>query len=190
MAITLMLSHQVTDKELLELAERNPGYQFERDARGSIVVTPTGSDAGRRELRLGAQLDRWADQHGGGVAFGPSAGFRFPDGWVRSPDASWVKRDRWTALSDAERRGFAPLCPDAVFEIRSAGQSSTELQEKMRAYLANGAQLAVLIDPYERIVEIYRPGREPESVRNPEALNLDPELPGFALDLRPIFSTD
>jgi Uma2 family endonuclease len=57
----------------------------------------------------------------------------------------------------------------------------------MRAYLANGAQIAVLIDPCERRAEVHRPGREPEIHTNPRAAALDPELPGFALDLGAIF---
>jgi Uma2 family endonuclease len=77
--------------------------------------------------------------------------------------------------------------PDVVFEIRSASQPLVPLQRKMRAYIANGAQVAVLIDPYSRMVEVYRPGGEPESHANPGTVALDPELPGFALDLGPIF---
>jgi hypothetical protein len=46
MAITLTLSHKVTDDELLKLAERNPGYQFERNAKGELVATPTSGRSG------------------------------------------------------------------------------------------------------------------------------------------------
>jgi Uma2 family endonuclease len=90
-------------------------------------------------------------------------------------------------LSPEEQEGFAPLCPDAVFEIRSASQTPQELREKMRAYLRNGARIGVLIDPYTRAVEVYRPGREPERREDPERVALDPELPGFVLELGPVF---
>jgi Uma2 family endonuclease len=63
-----------------------------------------------------------------------------------------------------------------------------ELQEKMRAYLANGARLAVLIDPYDRSVEVHRSGQDPETYKDPGTVALDPELPGFILDLEPIFT--
>jgi Uma2 family endonuclease len=187
MAIELDLLHPVTDEELLRLSERNPGYQFERTADGRLVVSPTGSKSDWRSVEIAYQLRRWSEQVGLGVVFGSSAGFRLPDGSLLSPDASWVRRERWEGLSPEEQEGFAPLCPDAVFEIRSASQTPQELREKMRAYLRNGARIGVLIDPYTRAVEVYRPGQEPERREDPERVALDPELPGFVLELGPVF---
>ena len=189
MAITLTLSHKVTDEELLELAERNPGYQFERNARGELVVTPTGMESGRASGEVLVQLGLWNREAHAGVVLDSSTGFRLPDGALLSPDASWVRRDRWDALTPEQRKRFGPLCPDVVFEIRSGSNTLVDLREKMRAYLANGAQIAVLIDRSERTVEVYRRGREPEIHRSPETVALDPELPGFILDLEPIFVT-
>ncbi len=188
MAITLRHTRPVTDDELLELSRQNPGYQFERSAKGELIVTPTGIESGRRSLRLAQQLGNWTDRDGTGVAFDSSTGFRLPDGALFAPDASWVRRERLDALTPEQRKRFGPLCPDAAFEIRSESNTVAELQEKMRAYLSNGAQVAVLIDPYGHTVEVYRPGRDPEAFRNPHTVRLEPELPGFVLDLGPIFA--
>ncbi|MCL6647158.1 MAG: Uma2 family endonuclease [Chloroflexi bacterium] len=187
MAIRLDLARRVSDEELLLLAERNPGYQFERSAKGELVVSPTGGESGRRSVAVAGQLWVWNRRTGLGVAFGSSTGFDLPDGSCLSPDASWVSRGRWEELSPDERKGFAPLCPDAVFEVRSPSNTPAELRAKMRAYLANGARLAVLIDPESRTVEVWRPGREPERYEDPESVALDPELPGFILELEPVF---
>jgi Uma2 family endonuclease len=188
-AITLTLSHKVTDDELLDLAERNPGYQFERNARGELIVTPTGMESGRASGEVLVQLGLWNRKTQGGIVFDSSTGFRLPDGALLSPDASWVRRDRWDALTPEQRKSFGPFCPDIVFEIRSESNTLVDLREKARAYLSNGAQIAVLIDPSERTVEAYRPGKEPEVHRSAKAVALGPELPGFILDLEPIFST-
>jgi Uma2 family endonuclease len=123
MGIRLDLLHRVTDEELWELSERNPGYQFERTADGRLIVTPTGGESGRRSLQIAYQLERWNRRTRLGVAFDSSTGFRLPDGSLLSPDASWVRRERWEALSREEREGFVPFVPDAVFEVRSASQS-------------------------------------------------------------------
>ena len=152
--VRLKLLHDVSDGELLQLAERNPGYQFERSPEGKIVVTPTGSQGGRRSAEVTGQLRDWNRRTRLGVVFDSSAGFRLPDGSVLSPDASWVRRERWQALTREEQEGFAPLCPDAVFEVRSVSQAAAELREKMHAYLKNGASVAVFIDPYEQAVEV------------------------------------
>jgi hypothetical protein len=58
----------------------------------------------------------------------------------------------------------------------------------MHAFLANGATLGVLIDPEARTVEIYRPGREAQLLTDPKTVALDPEVPGFTLDLDLIFA--
>lgn len=182
MSITINQVRAVGDEELLELSHRNPGYQIERDRNGALIVSPTGSQSGRRSLDLGAQLHTWAAKDGTGLAFDSSTGFRLPDGSVLSPDASWVQCSRWNALSAGEQESFAPLCPDAVFEIRSKSDSPARLRAKMQLYIENGALLAVLIDPYERSVEFFRPGQPPAVHHAAASLALDPELPGFALD--------
>jgi Uma2 family endonuclease len=64
---------------------------------------------------------------------------------VRSPDASLVRLDRWRALSDAERDGFPPLCPDLVVELASPSDEPQALRRKLAAYMANGARLGWLL---------------------------------------------
>ncbi len=186
MAITLALTRPVTDEELLEFSRRNPGYQFERSAQGELIVTPTGSKSGNRSARVIKQLDNWADRHGG-LVFDSSTGFKLPDGSVRSPNVSWVRRERWGALTEAEQEGFAPLCPDAVCEIASPSDHLPERRQKMQVYLANGARLGVLVVPQSRTVEVYRPSSSPQILADARTVALDPELPGFVLDLVPIF---
>jgi Uma2 family endonuclease len=57
----------------------------------------------------------------------------------------------------------------------------------MRAYLAKGGRLAVLIDPWRRAVEIYAPDQDPKVLEQAESGALDPVLPGFILELGPVF---
>jgi Uma2 family endonuclease len=189
MAITIAPVWKITNEDLMELSERNPGYQFERTNKGELVVTPTGAEGGRASGDIFGQLRDWNRRKGFGIVFDSSTGFHLSDGSVLSPDASWVKKDRWDALTKEQRQGFGPFCPDAVFEILSIGQSLHELQRKMERYTANGAQTAVLIDPFQRTVEIYRPGQKPNLITNPTRVALDPELSGFVLDLAPVFES-
>lgn len=188
MAISLRLPTQLTDEEIMDLSARNEGLQIEQAPSGELILTPPASpDTGRREMVLLAQLHRWATEEGQGIVFSPSSGFRLPDGSLRSPDASWVRRERWLALTPTQREGFSPLCPDAVFEIRSHSDSLSDLREKMRMYLANGARLAVLVNPRSRTAEVYESGSSPRVHEQAETVPLGPVLPGFVLDLKPIF---
>lgn len=113
-------------------------------------------------------------------------GFTLPNGADRSPDASWVKKERWDALTPEQKESFAPLCPDFVVELRSKTDSLKKLQEKMQEYIDNGAKLGWLIDRQNRRVEIYRPDRKVEILQNPATLSGEDVLPGFVLDLAEI----
>jgi Uma2 family endonuclease len=188
MAVTIKQKRPISNDDLLDLSRRNPGYQFELSKDGDLVVTPTGGKSGRRSAEVLSQLGTWNRSVNQGVLFDSSTGFMLPDGSVLSPDVSWVQHARWNRLTEEEQESFAPLCPDVVFEVRSKSDKLAELRSKMRAYLENGARLAVLIAPYERFVEVYRPGQEPEHLPSSQPVSFDPELPGFALDTTALFA--
>jgi Uma2 family endonuclease len=62
------------------------------------------------------------------------------------------------------------------------------LQEKMKEYLRNGAQLGWLIDPLEKKVHIYRSKATVEILDRPRNVSGEPLLKGFVLDLGGILS--
>jgi Uma2 family endonuclease len=177
-----------TDDELYEMCQANRELRVERTAEGELLIMPpTGGKTGNRNLRLAAQLSVWADRDGTGVGFDSSTGFLLPNGAERSPDASWIRRTRWDALTPEQQERFPPLCPDFVAELRSPSDSIEDLRHKMTEYLDNGAALGWLVDPYEKRVEIYRPGEDTEALDAPEELSGDPVLPGFVLRLDQIW---
>ncbi len=147
-------------------------------------MPPTGSLTGWRNADTNYQLTAWAKSDGRGLTFDSSTGFRLPNGAKRSPDAARIRRDRWDVLTDQEKEGFAPVCPDFVLEVRSADDSLPALQDKMAEYIDNGAQLGWLIDPKDKRVYVYRPGQSAECLEQPEAVSGDAILPGFVLNLK------
>ena len=179
----------VTPEQFAAIAAENRDLRLERTAKGELIVNPpTGSESGRHNFRILGQLFGWCDQHPElGEGFDSSAGFQLPNGAIRSPDAAWVKRDRWEALTQAEKEGFAPLCPDFVIELRSKTDSLPMLQDKMQEYVNNGMRLGWLIDRQSKRVEIYRVGREVEMIEKPEALTGEEVLPEFVLFLERVW---
>ena len=166
----------------MRFSAANEVLRVERDANGEILVmTPAGSRTSKINMRIGRLLDEWAEADGRGVAFDSNGGFTLPDGSMRAADAAWVSLPRWKALSDADQSRYAPLCPDFVIELRSPTDSLSELREKMQQWIANGAQLAWLIDPIERAVSIYRPGEEPEVHQYPTSVQGNGVMAGFEL---------
>lgn len=175
----------LTDNALLVLIALNKGVRMERTPDGRLIaIPPVGGTISTLNAHLSARLGQWDRGAGLGIGFASCVGFHLPNSAVRSPDLSWVRRDRWDSLTKKEREHLPPLCPDFVAEIVGPPLSLPELQEKMREYRDNGAQLGWLIDPQSRQVEIYRPGQEVEVLDNPTSISGDPILPDFMLDLK------
>jgi len=191
---------KLTDDQFYELCQHHPDYKFERNAKGELLmVPPTGGETGNRNMDLSYQLQAWSRQNPNlGIAFDSSTCFRLPNGATRSPDASWIKRERWEALTPEQKRKFPPLCPDFVVELREAKlsrresptDSIRETREKMQEYREKGVCLGWLIDSQTRTVEIYRIDRDIEILQSPVTLSGEDVLPGFVLDVGPVMGTN
>jgi Uma2 family endonuclease len=185
---SLMTLPQMSEAQFYEFCQRNSDLHIERTAEGEVIVMPPSfADTGNRNNKLNYQLTRWAEEIGAGEVFDSSAGFTLPNGAIRSPDASWIRLDRWNALTEEQKASFAPICPDFVMELRSASDSLKKLQEKMQEYIENGASLGVLIDRKNRKVYSYRADGSVAVLSDPSAVSCDPELPGFMLQMARIW---
>ena len=177
-----------SDEQLWRVVQANPDLRIERLAAGEVLfMSPTGGETGEQNAELTMQLRQWAKQDGTGATFDSSTGFRLPNGAVRSPDAAWVSHGRLAALSADQRRGFIPLCPELVIELRSASDNLATLQDKMAEYMANGAHLGWLLDSAEQTVYVYRPQQPVQRLQQVATLSADPLLPRFTLDLRELW---
>ncbi|NQE35495.1 Uma2 family endonuclease [Microcoleus asticus] len=185
----LELTLELTDEQFFQLCLDNRDLRFERTASGGLIIMPpTGSETGNFNIDLSYQLQSWSRQNKHlGIAFDSSTGFKLPDGTDISPDAAWIRRDRWDALTAEEKKKFAPICPDFVVELRSTTDSLEKLRAKMKLYVKNGARLGWLLDRKNRKVEISRQGKEVEILDEPATLSGEDVLPGFVLDLTDIF---
>ena len=178
----------LTDEEFFEFCQINRDLRIERTTNGELLImSPTGSDTGNRNAKLIVQLGIWAERDGTGTYFDSSTGFTLSNGAERSPDAAWIKLERWNALTPEQQQKFAPICPDFVVELRSASDNLAPLKTKMEEYIDNGASLGFLIDRKNRDVYIYRSGVGVECLKNPATVSGESVLPGFVLDLSKIW---
>ena len=179
---------QMTDDQFFELCQHHGDYCFERNTSGALIImAPAGGETSRRNSDITTQLGLWNKKNKLGIVFDSSGGFKLHNGADRSPDASWVKLERWNALTPEQRQKFLPLCPDFVVELRSPSDNLNKLQEKMQEYLINGTLLGWLIDPQTQQVEIYRLGQPTEVLTSPSVLWGEEVLPNFELDMSEIF---
>lgn len=173
-------SAKLTEEQFARLCQENRELRLELTAQQELVIIPpTGSETGQRNSTLTYYVGAWTRSDGTGLAFDSSTGFTLPNGAIRSPDASWVRQERWNTLTQEQRKGFAPLCPDFVVELRSLTDALAVLQEKMQEYIDNEARLGWLIDPIDRRVYVYHSGQPVAVLDNSVTLSGDPVLPGF-----------
>jgi Uma2 family endonuclease len=174
----------VTPEQFERLCQEYSELRLELTSTGELIVMPgTGFNTGVRNANLTLQLGLWATKDGSGVCCDSSTIFALPNGARRSPDASWVKHAKSHNLSERQQEGFAPICPDFVVELRSPSDSLPTLHRKMLEYIANGALLGWLIDPFKRRVCIYTPDQELVILENPKVVCGDPLLSGFKLKM-------
>lgn len=176
---------QMSDDEFFAFCQANPDLNIERNAQREIIImSPTGTKTGSINLKIAYQLEAWNEKIGAGIVFDSSTGFTLPDQSVKSPDASWLSMEKWKHLTPDQQEKFAPVCPEFVVEFKSKNDRLDDLQDKMKSWLENGAQLGWLIVPEEEKVYIYQADQE---VRQHQVfrttLPADPILPGFSLAL-------
>jgi Uma2 family endonuclease len=175
----------LSDEEFYKLATSNKELKMERTAQGEIIIMAlTGGNTGRKNTRLTMRLGLWALESKQGEVFDSSTGFKLPSGAVRSPDAAFVRSERWKALSTNERATFPPLCPDFVVELMSNSDNLRPSQEKMREWIQNGCQLAWLVDVAEQRVFVYRANGSQTSIEGfHSVISGEDVLPNFTFDL-------
>jgi Uma2 family endonuclease len=72
--------------------------------------------------------------------------------------------------------------------LRSKTDVLKTVQTKMQEYIDNGVRLGWLIDPKNQRVEIYRSEQAVEVLESPVSLSGEEVLPGFSLDLSPLWA--
>ena len=172
-ALVLKLEQvELTDEQFYNLCQVNQSWNLERTAKGDLIImSPVGGESGQREADLITDLNLWNRQAKLGVVFSSSTIFSLPNGGDRSPDAAWVEQARWNALTDKQKKGFPPICPNFVIELHSQSDALKSLQEKMQEYLDSGLDLGWLVDPQNNRVEVYHLNRNTEIIQLPAQLS-------------------
>lgn len=179
---------RISDRDLERLCADNPDARFETTSEGRLIVmSPTGSESGRKNSKLLVRVGIWNEKEQLGEVFDSSTGFKLSNGATKSPDVSWIESVRWQALPKEQRRKFAPIDPDFVIELMSPSDDLWDLQQKMAEYIDCGVKLGWLINPDQRQVEIYRQGEDKEVLNNPSSLSGEDVLPSLEVSLQDVF---
>lgn len=178
------LANKITVEHFEQLCRLNPELKLETNYQGElIIISPTGYETGMNNADLLIQLGIWNRQYQLGIVCDSSTGFILPNGAIRSPDVSWIAKERVAQFSKEEKTKFLPLTPDFALELMSPSDQLKTTQAKMSEYRDNGVKLAWLINPQQQQVEIYRSAKSVEVVNQPSFLSGEEILPGLIIEL-------
>ena len=182
-------SANLSEEQFFRLCAGNKGLRMERDKNKNIIImSPTDSSTGKFNFSIAARLAIWNEKAKTGYGFDSSTGFNLPDGSMRSPDVSWVAKQRWDIIPQSDQERFAPLCPDFIIEIRSKTDTLKQLKDKMQEWLSNGCLLAWLIDLENQTTYIYKPNSQITEQSFSKILSGETVLDGFELILTEIIN--
>ena len=154
--LLLQFPSSMTDEQFFEFCQMNSDLRIERNKYGEIsIMSPTSSETGNRNFNVALQLGIWSGADGTGICFDSSTGFKLSTGADRSPDASWIKLERWNSLSAEQQQKFAPTCPDFVIELRSASDNlkpSSKVLFKRNTVFASSIIAATSFSTYSKVL--------------------------------------
>lgn len=103
---------------------------------------------------------------------------------VRIPDIAYISKER---LASAPGDAFMKGAPDIAIEVVSPSESASDLELKVRQYLAGGSRAVATVFPRTRTVWIYGPGSEARRLEGDAALRFPDILGDWSLPLGDIF---
>ncbi len=184
------ITGKLTDDEIdqwfvaLEQANEERGFRLEMTSDGELTISPmVNRGGGMAEGQFFVRLFVWAEENGG-EAYAANANVRLPDGSRIRPDALWLSPEQVEELPPVSEDRPITVCPAFIAEIMSGTDTAPPLLCKMERYIANGAQLGWLIDPYRRQVRVYRPGADVQILDDPATVSGEPVMPGFVFEVR------
>ncbi|MCS6861147.1 MAG: Uma2 family endonuclease [Abditibacteriales bacterium] len=182
MAIAPVAKKIWTDEELMRL--KHDGYKVEL-LDGELKMSPTGMEHELIGAKLIYLLMSVVDRHKLGGVYGSSAGYRMPNGELRSPDVSFVSTKRLPGGKSP--KGFGYFAPDLVVEILSPDDTVKETEKKIAEYLAAGTRLAWLVNPKTKTVTVYRAPNNKRRLAAAEELSGEDVVPGFVCRVGELF---
>ncbi len=178
-------SHEHTLEEFTALPEKKPALEFS-DGMITQKVSPKGQHSA-----LQVDLVKRLDAAGMAGKFARS----FSElcvtfgGASRVPDIAIYRWERVPLDSSGRVVNDFTVPPDIVIEIASPEQSVNALTRRCFWYVASGVELALLVDPADESVAVFRSETLPVFWRGNDRIEIGEILPDFRLTVQELFAT-
>lgn len=175
-----------TDEEFMALPDDGDRYEV---IDGELVnLGNSGMEHGNIGIFLGGLIEIFVRQHNLGVTCDSSTAFKMKFGNKRSPDISFVNKERLTGLKRLPK-GFFDGVPDLVVEIISSGNTFEEIHTKIEEFFEIGTRLLWVIHPDERYVLVYHCPQPDLLIRGDDVLDGEDVILNFKVPVSELFRT-
>jgi len=171
-------------EQFLKLPDEKPALEYEEGVV-SQKVSPKGHHS-TLQLTLASVINAWAKPEKRAYAF-PELRATFA-GRSYVPDVSVYRWERIPRDSSGRVAQDFLLPPDVAIEIISPGQGVTGLVRRCLWYVGNGVTAALLVDPEDESILLFRASQSPLALSGEDRLDLPDVLPGFALSAGELFA--
>ena len=176
----------VTADQLLQMPD--DGFRYELVAGELRKMVPAGWEHGAISGHLHGLLARHIADHVLGRVFSAETGFllsRNPD-TVRAPDIAFIHKDHIPAEGPEE--AFWPGPPDLAVEVLSPGDTVSEVDDKVSAWLDAGAGAVWVVNPKAQNVTVHRSATDVRILTGNDQLDGQDVVPGFSCQVSEIFA--
>ena len=173
-----------TDEEFMALPD---GDRYELVNGELIIVGNSGMEHGNLGAFLCGLLEIYARRNKLGSTFDSSTAFTMKTGNKRSPDVSFVAKDRLRGLKKLPK-GFFQGAPDLAVEIISPSNTFDEIHTKIVEYFDSGSKLVWVIHPDEESVLVYHKPQPDKLLQRSDSLDGETIIPGFTVPFTELFA--
>lgn len=172
-----------TDEEFMALPDDGNKYEL---VNGELVVGNSGAKHGYITSTLMIVLGGYVRSQKLGVMLDSSTAFNMKAGNKRSPDISFVSKDRLQGLQELPN-GFLQGAPDLAVEVLSPNNTVEEIHNKIVEYFENSAKLVWVVNPQEKYVLVYRSTEPNRLLKSGDDLDGEDVVPGFTFPVAELF---
>jgi Uma2 family endonuclease len=181
----VITQNRVSLEQFLKLPEQEPALEF-ADGVISQKVSPKGRHS-ILQAQFVLRIDHFARPLKLALAF-PELRTSFA-GASRVSDVAVYRWERIPVDAAGRVVDDFLIPPDIAIEIVSPEQSVNALVRRCLWYVANGVAIALLVDPSDESVLVFRPNQAPVPLRGAEPIDLAEVLPGFQLTVQELFDS-
>lgn len=176
---------EATERDVLRILEHE--NRLCELVEGTLVEKPMGFLESFLAGVINRLLGNFVEEHDLGIVSVPDGTLRLMPGLVRMPDVAFIS---WNQLPDQKcpNEPIPSLYPELAVEVLSESNTRSEMKRKLGEYFSSGTQLVWLVDPIERIVDVYTAPDRFTRLEEGDVLDGGDLLPGFELPLKDLFA--